>query len=550
MASGTMNDSCDCDHCVQAQLQGVSLSKAVEEAQAAAAATNQCQCHACLQASGKTVGASLPQHPPVAPRPAALHLYPHIHGHTGIHPHAAGHVRPILQPHLYELHSPLQQHAKTLLEQQKLQVGNINLDLEHDPSLHEQLSYQSYTDWDNSYDSAKLMFSPHKFGGGLGSELFNAPTPPLMNGNQFLADPASAVIAAGENPLANVVKTSTVLQQCTTAARPMTTTVVTTSTGIVTSLSSLSDQLHTSNYLKPLNHLLNTSQPQTSHPNKMLLPSTGLGPLATTVVNSLGMPAVSSMGGLPTSMVSPSTSGSVAHSDLCLKTNPFLHTHHLSFPGSPHTTTVTSSQPASTAHLHNSLKLGTRSPSLAASKEEALKALNSQNLNLINLPHSCNHSMVAHSSAPSSSLLTPGTRTATSLSMPAVTTGMASLASPMPSRAFPASTPQDGSLAATQAHHAANNLNNVSVGTSTVCNVPECDGNHDENYDSIDDSCSEKSSSTSASNQKDGKYCDCCYCEFFGHSTVIVLQSLCRRVCYMHYVSSEEQTCIKCMDIN
>ncbi|XP_067852558.1 protein FAM193B isoform X2 [Heptranchias perlo] len=33
-----------------------------------------------------------------------------------------------------------------------------------------------------------------------------------------------------------------------------------------------------------------------------------------------------------------------------------------------------------------------------------------------------------------------------------------------------------------------------------------------------DDSCSEHSSCTSHSaNQKEGKYCDCCYCEFFGH---------------------------------
>ena len=63
--------------------------------------------------------------------------------------------------------------------------------------------------------------------------------------------------------------------------------------------------------------------------------------------------------------------------------------------------------------------------------------------------------------------------------------------------------------------------NNISVGTSTVCAEPDCDGNHDDNYDSIDDSCSEQSSSTSNStNQKEGKYCDCCYCEFFGHGTV------------------------------
>ncbi len=62
----------------------------------------------------------------------------------------------------------------------------------------------------------------------------------------------------------------------------------------------------------------------------------------------------------------------------------------------------------------------------------------------------------------------------------------------------------------------------ASVGTSTggTCNEPNCDGHHDDTYDSIDDSCSEQRSSTSKSKQKDGKYCDCCYCEFFGHSMV------------------------------
>ena len=65
-------------------------------------------------------------------------------------------------------------------------------------------------------------------------------------------------------------------------------------------------------------------------------------------------------------------------------------------------------------------------------------------------------------------------------------------------------------------------INNVSVGTSTPhCTDPDCQSHHDDNCDSIDDSCSEKSSSTSASNnQKEGKYCDCCYCEFFGHGNV------------------------------
>nr|XP_012592835.1 protein FAM193A isoform X2 [Microcebus murinus] len=63
----------------------------------------------------------------------------------------------------------------------------------------------------------------------------------------------------------------------------------------------------------------------------------------------------------------------------------------------------------------------------------------------------------------------------------------------------------------------------------SVCSDPDCEGHRCENgvYDpqqddgdesGDEDSCSEHSSSTSTSTtQKEGKYCDCCYCEFFGH---------------------------------
>ncbi|XP_047221910.1 protein FAM193A isoform X3 [Girardinichthys multiradiatus] len=69
----------------------------------------------------------------------------------------------------------------------------------------------------------------------------------------------------------------------------------------------------------------------------------------------------------------------------------------------------------------------------------------------------------------------------------------------------------------------------VSAPTS-VCSDPDCEGHrcggsgsyehqpYDGEESPDEDSCSEHSSSTSTStNQKEGKYCDCCYCEFFGH---------------------------------
>ncbi|KAM6976398.1 protein FAM193B [Aplochiton taeniatus] len=52
------------------------------------------------------------------------------------------------------------------------------------------------------------------------------------------------------------------------------------------------------------------------------------------------------------------------------------------------------------------------------------------------------------------------------------------------------------------------------LGNGTLCHPPsELEEGEDE------DSSSERSSCASSStNQKDGKYCDCCYCEFFGHN--------------------------------
>ncbi|XP_030429096.1 protein FAM193B isoform X1 [Gopherus evgoodei] len=52
----------------------------------------------------------------------------------------------------------------------------------------------------------------------------------------------------------------------------------------------------------------------------------------------------------------------------------------------------------------------------------------------------------------------------------------------------------------------------------TSCHPPQsCEA--DEGLGEDEDSSSERSSCTSSStNQKDGKFCDCCYCEFFGHN--------------------------------
>ncbi|KAF5906440.1 protein FAM, partial [Clarias magur] len=53
------------------------------------------------------------------------------------------------------------------------------------------------------------------------------------------------------------------------------------------------------------------------------------------------------------------------------------------------------------------------------------------------------------------------------------------------------------------------------VNGSSLCQQAACEGDEVED----EDSGSERSSCASSStNQRDGKYCDCCYCEFFGHN--------------------------------
>ncbi|TRY54649.1 hypothetical protein DNTS_031192 [Danionella cerebrum] len=52
-------------------------------------------------------------------------------------------------------------------------------------------------------------------------------------------------------------------------------------------------------------------------------------------------------------------------------------------------------------------------------------------------------------------------------------------------------------------------------GSNKACRVSPCD---QEEADDEDSSSERSSCASSSTNQKDGKYCDCCYCEFFGHN--------------------------------
>ncbi|XP_013395019.1 protein FAM193A isoform X2 [Lingula anatina] len=449
--SGDGVAQCSCPQCLQAQAIA-QRARAQAQLEQKKLEENQCQCHACLQQLGKTIPTSLPQ-PPVSMTntPASFNLYPHIHGSNSLQGLAGPQaVRPFLHPQLYDLHTPLQHFPKPIIQPQKKQPLNLNLDLDSQEALHEHI-YNAYSEWDNVYDHTNFMFPHAKFGSSLGSELLNGPPPPLLNANTFLGGDQRPPFSIDQNVFSSPSKASaphsTVGNSKTSLAAPM-----------PTLADHVAQKENCFKNLKPINRTT-FNQPVSKapqHPN-------------------LASPAGMSFGG----KVDP------GYLDHCLKhsptSNPFSVSH---FPLSNTTNTFTS-VPASSASAHQlsleSMKLPVLPPGTA---EELVSQAFGAGLNL-NLPHPCNH-------------LHNNNNTGQGLSKP-----------PPPTAGMDSSGMYGGPLGNSAA------MNNVSVGTSTGCADPECDGHHDDTYD--EDSCSEQSSSTSTSNQKDGKYCDCCYCEFFGH---------------------------------
>lgn len=433
---------------------------------------NQCQCHACLQQSGGLLPTSLPQHVPNAPRPAALHLYPHIHGsnalqvstNAGSLASTASGVQPqMLQPHLYELHTPLQQQQQMQPQMQQQPKPHrpvaMNLDLPSHEAIQEHL-YHAYGDWDNnsSMETSKFMINPHRFGGGLGSDFFNVPTPPLLpdfpeaaplTSPLSLFQPCSSTTSTATMASSNKTEHITKLL-ASSSASCMSPVPYPLQTSASTTLLSQSSDAQFYQSFKPL--LGTQPSPLPSSPiSAMNLSSLGASLPSSFSIKSFAVPSASITTSTSSMASSSTTLSSALHSDLCIKSNPFLPQPQALFSGEQ-------------------------------SKKDVMQL-------------SCSHMM-------------PQQQQQQQPLMPQ------QHALPVPTSCLNASQPSS---------EAAQQSSMSSVGTSTgVCHDPDCDGHHaDENYDSIDDSCSEKSSSTSASTtQKDSKYCDCCYCEVFGHSTV------------------------------
>ena len=329
---------------------------------------------------------------------------------AGLHAAAAGHnnhIHPSLQPHLYELHSPL--HATSTSTSTAANAGsnksdqpktstsqhtNLNLDIDSHEALHEHI-YHAYGDWDNSYDTTKLMLAGHKFSAGLGSELLGAP-PPLMTGNPFAPDVIGASCTGtldGSSTSSQVTSTKILqfglgstacslgissstgsnntasagngISSACSAAATFTGSAVS-SSEVVTSLlnssvanhhSAKSDHVHTDACFKNMKTLpaSSTGSRMLFNPNQsanqgiksgsLLSPSAGSSFSVSRTQSSAFSASSLSVAGINsgTSIASLATGVSLPLSEHCLKRNPFLHTHHSSFSGTHTTTTISTS---------------------------------------------------------------------------------------------------------------------------------------------------------------------------------------------------------------
>lgn len=426
--------SCNCDHCVsQAKLD-----------QAIKSEDNQCPCHVCLQQQGKAISTSLPQPLPTIPRPGELHLYPHIHGSLG-----RGHIRPILQPSLYDLHLPSSQRHKSIVQQGKMP---IKLEFDTPDAINDHI-YNAYGDWDNSrYDPHLLLnnkfdsdlLPPPPFTGPYSSSLLSESLSVSVPG---VFSTASAPSSVPSSTTAASFASSLASSHAKLAADGSSTsaTKITDNLSVLTTKETMGEQM-----LK-LNRCSNQAGPARSHTPPCTRPATLGGNNA------------------------PNKGADKTRNKHCRK---LYNPQGLGMTGQ-------------STNLNHTGPL----PEFMQTKEGrqiVQKFANKLSKPTLNSSHQqCNHANKStnHLAASSSGLV-----------------GGSSQVGHQPVISCP------------NAVQLPSMVNNVSVGTSTVCTEPDCDGNHDDNYESMDDNCSEKSSSTSNStNQKEGKYCDCCYCEFFGH---------------------------------
>ncbi|XP_070210896.1 protein FAM193A-like isoform X3 [Littorina saxatilis] len=478
-----MAPPCACHHCVLPTQPEPRVEQVGTE-------ENPCQCHICLQQRGQTVSTALPTSLPLPPRPAQLHLYPHIHGT----------LPPAAHPHMHLPHShPMHTHLPHSLEHSLLQPQLYNL---HGPRMPFKLDFDdpdaiqdhllnAYGDWDNSsYDSSRMLGpSPHRFSSSLSPELL--PPPPMTADNPFSLEALSPSVVSGSHAAAAashaMLGTSSMASTTSSAFKAVAAAgfatgippafqvpqdPMVTETNLATSTS---QPLHTPSSGPELNLNLNLRSPlpinfSAGTPSSLSLP---LPPCTrpVTLGGNVGGP-------LPSPGKEKRT-----YAQPCKK---YTTSSQISGLGSKVDGIPPPPPLSSQNHTHANFASSLQSAAgKAASRSQRPQLPGSE------APHACTHQHMLHSSGGEGHTDMHG-----------------------------------GHGGCTSSVNPATTINNVSVGTSTLCTDPDCQSHHDDNCDSIDDSCSEKSSSTSTSNnQKEGKYCDCCYCEFFGHGNPPVAQT-------------------------
>uniref|UniRef100_A0A0B7A9E4 FAM193 C-terminal domain-containing protein n=1 Tax=Arion vulgaris TaxID=1028688 RepID=A0A0B7A9E4_9EUPU len=437
-----------------------------------------CQCHACLKQSGHVISASLPLQIPVSSPPAELHLYPHIHGL----------LQQQQQHYMLDVPSPLIPPIKL----------PVKLDFDDHNGMQEHLSY-AYSDWDNTIQprpgsmAAQHHHQHHQRLSALNSDL---PLPPLVTSvPPFTFDLASHL--ATHTTHTSTTNTTSAFKSL--AGKPLTSSILPT----LNNVSHMTSEGSSVDPSRPLDFTSHSKIPQSCLSLAKSVPSSSFSPLSFSCPSSTSAPSSSIPGVSMTSVMSKS--GGSCHGPPCSRPTPVggnassskweRNQHCRKFSGNK---PVAGVQSQHSQHNIGVLPLtgGLQGPSLPTSPA-VLKNLNftpKRNTQTCSHPLTTRSGLAPHP-APSASTTTMSTNGGTDVSLSC-----------------------SNSLSTM--------VNNIGVGTSTPCNDPECNAHHhDDNCDSVDDSCSEKSSSTSTSNQKEGKYCDCCYCEFFGHSNTQVAKT-------------------------
>ncbi|CAH1782955.1 unnamed protein product [Owenia fusiformis] len=432
--------------------------------------SHHCQCHVCVvQQQGTSVPpTSLPTTVPpvsIAPQPASLHLYPHIHGATtlsSLQGHTSQHVRPPLHPNLYNLHNS----NNFASAASKKHIGDF------DSREAENYNYNTYH-CQRPNDGGKAAVNAALYQQHMSnlnsSELLNAPPPLITPGGNFLPDHLPTSQTSQSQPQdPQPSKASSVPGAHGNHAQG-------------TPCRTGKGHTHTEECFKNLQPI-----------NRTLLNRSPTRSKAT-------------------------TRGAEPEAPHCQKHNLPGHTVHShgTFADSSHTYTHTNVSAPTAPSQQLQVKLTPelfRSAAINAAKEEAARVSSNQN----------NHSACS------------GQRHGNHTGHGTPPRGGASTTPQQPRNSQhnhnshscshqhgqqPRQTQTDQkSGGCTSSVQLPSTVNNMSTGTASLCTEADCDA-HEDNYDSVDDSCSEQSSSTSTSNQKEGKYCDCCYCEFFGHGT-------------------------------